>query len=370
MIGSARPLVLAMLVVSSDRALAEPCAARAELDGDRTTVTEIASELTRLGVETGKPTPGCRGVYAVVERDAGGGIQVAIRDGSKRSEGRVVGDPAIAASWIDSWLHDDLDGTTWLVAVPAPNRVAELGPAGGPPATVAPRIDQPPAHTSWIDRMSLTASYDYAWLADDSTASGFSVAGSLRIGRGAFGLHAGYLEEPERTIDLTAMARGDSWLLATASLPISAGRMSIAPELGVGIGRTTTRRIEGCDPMMPPPNCDPSDPTCAMQPVMCSETDPGTGKTFVGDHLDEATVTPRLAASIRIAVPLFEHVWLDGLVGIQLAPFGHSDPFGSTSGLNADGTMDPNTGMVDQLALPGEPGHGWRIAIGLRVGAP
>jgi hypothetical protein len=55
-------------------------------------------------------------VVAQVELGTDGGIAVAIRDGGRRSEGRVVSDAAMAASWIDSWLRDDLDGTSWLLA--------------------------------------------------------------------------------------------------------------------------------------------------------------------------------------------------------------------------------------------------------------
>jgi hypothetical protein len=336
------------------RGATEPCVARAELGGDADIVARVGTELARLGVERGTAVPGCRGVVARVETDREG-IAVAIQDGARRSEGRVVTDPAMAASWIDSWLHDDLDGNAWLIS--APVRVAD---APGLTSSIIAPATKPSA----LDAVSLTFAYEHAW-SDGATATGGSIAGCLRVGRTCLGGRLRYAREPDRTVGVTAMARSDVSVLATASMPVRAGRMVIAPELGLGVGRTSTRRLEGCTPdtnMPTMPNCDPMDPTC-MAPPTC--TDPN-GKTFVGDKFSASTFTPRLATGVRIAIPLFDHVWLDALASLAFAPFGHSDAFATSTGINADGTVGP--GGMGEFALPGESGFGYQLGIGIRVG--
>ncbi|MBA2543719.1 MAG: hypothetical protein H0V17_29015, partial [Deltaproteobacteria bacterium] len=295
---------------------ADLCAARVELEGDIAVIGQVTAELARLGVERGSPAPGCRGVFAQVESDRDGGIAVAIRDGAKRSEGRVVSDAAVAASWIDSWLHDELDGRAWLLA--APVRVAE---ASSLPASIlvaaAPR-DVAPRR---ISRLSVTVGYEHAWTEDGASAGGIGGTACLGLGKACFGVRGHYLREADRTVGVTAMARGDASVMAIARLPLQAGRMSIAPELGLGFGRMSTRRIDGCEPIAnqpTDPNCDPMDPTCMPEPASCMDPN---GKVHVGDNFATATFTPRLAASVRIAVPLFDRVWLDGVAGITLAPF-------------------------------------------------
>jgi hypothetical protein len=104
------------------------------------------------------------------------------------------------------------------------------------------------------------------------------------------------------------------------------------------------------------------DPTCSgnMPPPVC--TNPGT--VYVGDGLSEATYTPRLSAALRIAIPIFDHVWLDGLAAATAAPFGHSDEYG----IQADGTTTNANGAT--FPLPGDPILGLQLGIGLRLGAP
>jgi hypothetical protein len=337
----------------------EPCVARAELGGDADVVARVGVELAKLGVERGTPAPGCRGVVARVEADREGGIAVAIQDGARRSEGRVVSDVAMAASWIDSWLHDDLDGNAWLIS--APVRVGSTAPGLTQPAVVKR------SETWLLDQVSLTFAYEHAWSDDGATASGGSIAGCVRVGGVCLGGRARYVREPDRTVDLTAMGRSDVSLFATASLPVRVGRMIIAPELGLGVGRTSTRRIEGCE--VTPQNCDPMDPTCSMTPPPSTCSDPN-GKAYVGDNFSTATYAPRLTGGVRIAVPLFERVWLDALATFVVAPFSHADRFATSINVGADGTIQPgDMGMpTDQFALPGESSFGFQVGIGLRVG--
>lgn len=352
---------LVLLLLARPDARAELCAARVELEGDTAVVGQVGNELARLGVERGVPAPGCRGVRARVEAD-GDGVAVAIRDGSRRSEGRVVSDPAIAASWIDSWLHDDLDGRAWLLAAPV------TLPAATPRILTTTATSSVP-RPAWSERAQLAVSWEHAWTDDDASADGFGVAGCVRVGMLCVGGRGRYLREADRSVAQTAMGRSELSLLATIALPVHAGRMSIAPELGLGVGRTATRRIEGCMVNTPPdpsnpgmPNCDPMDPTCVIPPQVCGDA----GKVFVGDEFSTATLSPRFSAGVRLAVPLFDHVWLDGAFAVAVSPMSHGDPFANTGEMvGPDGTMVKGT---SEFALPGEPVFGMWLGIGLRVG--
>ena len=295
-------------------------------------------------------------VKAVVELARDGGIAVAVRGAAQRSEGRVVSDAALAAVWIDSWLRDDLDG--WSAP---PARVAAVEPVAlplAPPGDVA--VVVPPR--SVLEELAISGSYERAWTDDGSSWIGGNLAACVRVGTLCIGARARAAFEPELTSDLTAASRSDLSALATASLPIDVGQFFIAPEVGLGLGRFTTKRIEGCKAVeMPPSNCDPMDPTCVEpQPVMCEATAGPNGLVHVGDGLDESSFTPRVALALRVAVPLFHHVWLDGLASITFAPFGHRETYG-----------EPSTPMAPGgFAIPGEPGKSVQLGIGLRVGAP
>jgi hypothetical protein len=323
----------------------EPCAPRASLEGDAEAVARVGAELERLGVTVGSASAGCRSVSAAVELDRSGGIAVAVRDSAKRSEGRVVSDPALAAAWIDTWLHDDFE--------------VAAAPAIAPPSATAPLVDAVVAVAPTrdpFDRFAVSSSYELARTDSGASWSGFGVAACARVGELCIGARARYLDGTEST-KLTAASRTDTSLLATASWSQQIGTMSIAPELGLGVGRMTTDRVDGCTP---PPGCDPNDPTCKLPPPPCTPTSGGTN-VYVGDGFHTATITPRAEAALRIAIPLFAHVWLDGTAAVTLAPFGHSDTYTPT--------MAPPGTTPDDIALPGEPLAAFQLGIGLRVGA-
>jgi hypothetical protein len=178
----------------------------------------------------------------------------------------------------------------------------------------------------------------------------------VRVGGACIGARFGYATQTV-SADLTAAAKRDLSLLATASHSYELGRMSIAPELGIGIGRLTTSRLDSCKDPMCDPNTDPT--MCPVMPTPC-EGDPGT--LYVGDGFSATTYTPRLSIALRVAIPLFDHVWLDGLAAAVAAPLGHSDEYATSP----DGTTMTNAG---ELPLPGDPLLGVQLGVGLRVGA-
>ncbi len=332
---------------------AEPCMPRASLDGDAEAVARVSAELARLGVaieparrDAVTSMRGCPLVVAAVELDRSGGIAVAVRDATRRSEGRVVSDPALAAAWIDSWLHDDFE-------IPA----TTTSPAAAAPTRIADQVVAAPSRPSLLERLSLAASYEQAWTATSDRWSGFGVASCARFGALCLGARVSYLTES--IVDqLTAAARSELSAVATASWTTRVGEMSIAPELGLGVGRTTTDRIDGCKA---PPPCDPTTGPCPPPPPMCTGDTATTSAIYVGDHFHAATISPRAEAALRIAVPLLPHVWLDGTAGVTLAPFAHTDPY------PPQGPTPPGV-PIDQIVLPGEPLAAFQLGIGVRVG--
>jgi hypothetical protein len=356
-------LALGLVAAATQTAPAEPCAPRAELGGDAEAVAKVAAELQRLGVDANtdpleRTATKCPVIVAAVELDRSGGIAVAVRDASQRSEGRVVSDAALAAAWIDSWLRDDFS---------AP-------PSETPPLVTAPPAEVPPAapaapDTPLLDRFSLTASFLQTWSDDSTSWSGLALSSCVLVEGFCLGARAAYATQTV-SADVSAAGKRDLSLLATASYPHSLGRMSIAPELGLGVGQLTTSRVEGCK--YEPPACmDPMDPTCMNQPpapTMCPAD--GTSSVYVGDNFTATTYTPRVSAAFRIAIPLFDHVWLDGLAAATIAPFGHADDYAT------DATMtmtDPNTmpgGTTGAFPLPGDALFGFELGVGLRLGAP
>jgi hypothetical protein len=326
----ARGVAFATVVAALQTAAAAPCPPRAHLDGDAEAVARVGAALEALGIVVdAKPSGGCPVVVAAVEFDRGGGIAVAVRDGTNRSEGRVVSDAALAAAWIDSWIHDDF--------APAPLPAAPVTA----PGIVAARVDEPPVPApSLLDRFAVDVGYVQSFAFDGSGGSGVSGAACVKLGALCVGARviASSLEVP------TGITRDDVAVTATASWSTALGRMVIAPEAGIGAGRMTT------DACPPPPPCDPTTMMCQPAPPCDS----------AGVH--GITYTPRLAATLRASVPLFDHVWLDGVASLGLAPLSHTGPL--------PGPMPDASGMVMPGSVPGEPDASLQLGVGVRVGLP
>jgi hypothetical protein len=346
------------LVLSAPRtAGAVPCAPRAELAGDPAVVARVAVELARLGVAIGAASPGCRAVRAQVELDDGG-VAVAIAFDTQRSEGRVLSDPALAAAWIDSWLRDELDDG-WTQGA-APSRVPAAGAAvdhPSPPERPGPRG----AGRSLLAGAELGLDYEQTFTVDGPAWTGFGGHACARLGWLCIGVRARYASQRGLTPEAPTSTRSDVSVLAASSAEVRLGQMSIAAELGAGFGWMKTERKTTCviDPVV---GCDPkTDPSCSSDPAICIDA---SGAFLPVDGQRTRTYTPRLAAGLSIAVPLFEHVWLDGIASVTYAPFGHVEPFA------APDQGAPSKFDAGKLALPGEPRAMVQLGVGLRVGAP
>jgi hypothetical protein len=323
---------------------ADPCV-HATLDGDPAAVASVTIELVKLGVEVG-PASSCKSVAATVESDRDGAIAVAVKTGSQ-SEGRTVSDPALAATWIDSWLQDDFGAL-------ANARVVSASP------DVIRAIEIPAPSKTGIG-ISVSAAFDQSWMFDGSRWTGITAGVCAKIGGLCFGARGRYATDSE-LFGQTAAARSDLSMLATASYEMKVGRIAIVPELGLGIGRAATSRIDGCRRVE---TCDPNhDPGCMVPPPddECIAHDPDHAYAVdLGDHLQASTVTPRAAGSVRVAVAIADHVWLDGSAAVMVSPFAHTNHYDLPMG-----TPPPFGIMADQLALPGESIGTFELGIGLR----
>jgi len=368
------PAALALLALLSPTATAEPCTPRVELSGDRDAVARVAVELKTLGVVLGTIEPAERScsVSAMVAA-SGEGLSVAVQNAAKRSEGRTVSDPKVAAAWIDSWLRDEIEVASWAIAAPPPAPPSTLTAMPLAPVSTGASVALAPAtHTSPLESFGLSAALERSWTDDDTTWDGFDVAGCLRIGLACIGgrVRAGF--QDDLVVNAATADRSDIVALATASIPFTVGQVSIAPELGLGVGRTHTQRVEACSAPMPqePPNTmpgcsDPMDPTCMMTPEPTTGTGgpcfdaagAPTNEIYVGDNYDKVTYLPRVALAIRFAFPIVRHVWLDAVAAYTLTPFTEFDT--------------PDTMVSDpSTAMPAEPSRGYQLGVGIRVGIP
>ena len=344
-------MLLGLLALSGSRTVGAESCARAQLTGDPGAVARVTDELRRLGV-TVEPAVRCRTIDATVAIE-GTGIAVAIADHGRGSEGRVVGDARVAAVWIDSWLRDDYEAIE-----PAP--VPPTAPPMAPPSTIVPeRGSSASTSTSTIlDRMTLAARYERDYL-DHTAWSGASLDGCAHVGSVCFGgrLRGAWQAMAPVGPDAVMATRSEVSALATASVGIALGRTILSPEIGVGLGRFATTRAPQCPTPPPVPNCDPStDPTCPAPPPSCIGPD-GTAGPRGNETL--TTYGPRVEAALRIAIPLFAQVWLDGTAGLSAAPLHHGS------------TMAPNDPTIGKLPpLPGEPLATFQVGVGIRIGAP
>jgi len=350
-----RSCALLVLTLAAPAA-AEPCKPHAQLEGDAAAVASVTAELVKLGVVVdGNAPTGCKTVVAAVELARDGGLAIAVKTGTQ-SEGRTVSDPVVAASWIDSWVADDF----------APPQPAHNGFFDLRPAAANPEVDN--EATMWRDvklyprvGISVSAAFDQAWTFDGRRWSGITAGACASLGAWCFGVSARYAAQ-SILVGQTAAARSDLSGLATASYAKQLGRTQLVPELGLGLGRMSTARVDGCRQQ----TCDPRDPGCMEPPLdtECVERDPEHAYTLdLNDHLHAATVTPRAAASVRLAIAIADHLYLDGIAAVTFAPFGHSQPYGQPAGASAPAGVSP-----EQIALPGESIGTFELGLGLRWG--
>lgn len=210
----------------ADGAAAPACPIAAQLEGEAALTTAVAQALRSHGIAT-QPPAGCPQTFIRVARTPRG-LVVSIHQELAETE-RVVGDPAVAAALIESWMRSDLTDPL-LVAPELLEPPASLVP---PPPVPPPPVPPPRPGTRFTVSLLFEAGIDKdaaSWLG--GSLSGCAPVGPICLGaivRGAANFPATgvgtYLDE-RLAVDV----------LASVSWPLRRGRWVVAPGLGLGAG--------------------------------------------------------------------------------------------------------------------------------------
>ena len=288
----------------ASRANAEACPPAATLEGDADLVRAVGDELGSRGIAGA--TPQCpaprfrisrRGALVVIGVDDPGGPPIE----------RVVTEPAIAATVIESWTTSDLTAPL-LVAHPVALREDRVEPAVV--ATAAPA-----AHG-----VQLFAAEETSLASDDTVWAGMQLGACIMLGPvcASLRLHGGKVVSwPART---AGFERVGGELYVGIDVPIAVGRERLTLGFAAGYGQMFTRHRDASE---------------------------HTGIELGG---------PRAELHAAFAVPVTDHVALD------LTATGSLNQVTRTE-TNGAGMLDPT------IVFPGEPRAFVRLALGLRYGA-
>ncbi len=349
-----RRLIIAMTlpVLWAGRVYGEPkhevafvsknCEPTAILSGEPDLVSSLANELSMLGVAS-LPTPGCPAVTASVKRGPDGVI-ISLREPNGRHVTRSLSDFRISATWIDSWLHEDL-GAPLLAARLLPTTASNV------------RSEKPlsvPASVPDSRRYQATLGYESiqrdgtAWQgarADLCTALGPTCVGmqvALAQMASDNSLSDEFFRFSERSADL----------LAVVHLPIELGQTILSPHVALGAGWFETSR---------------DIPDCLLDEA--TEECPPSPQPLDVDNAHRRTWAPQGDLGLGLSLPILGalHLELGGAVGYRLfaAPAEYLE---LESEPECPGPQDPACESEPELlSFADEPSTSWRLFIGLQV---
>jgi hypothetical protein len=223
-------MMVAVALTSAAPAAAVPCPATAALEGPPRVTAPIASALKAHGVAIGT-TASCPGrtVRAVLTPAAPArGYRLHIEDGFGRTSDRLIAEPGMAVSLIESWaVEEDADLLT-VAPPPAPPAAAVTAAvtAAAPPVVMA------------ASPFYLHGGVTSALGSDHSIWAGGGVAGCARLGAICVGGKARLMRDTRlggQTADAGAFRTGAD-VLVTAGLPLAHGRLLLMPTVGIGAG--------------------------------------------------------------------------------------------------------------------------------------
>lgn len=290
------------LLVTAPLAIAHACPPSVALTGDAALVRTIRDLLSARGIAA--PTTRCPAVRARVERR---GAQLVVDgdgpDGAPIE--RAVGEPATAASVIESWARSDVAAPLLAIrAVPVLAVSAETAPAAPPTAR----------------GIQLFAAAETSFASDGTTWQGLQLGACIMLGPicVATRLRGGkMISQPER---LAAFARHGVEVYLGIDVPIALGRARLTPGFAAGYGGVFTRFRTDDD------------------------------KVGIESH------GPRAEVHAALSVPLTSHVALDLTAAGTLTQATEVENHGSQA-------PDP------AVMFPGEPRALVRFAFGVRYGA-
>jgi hypothetical protein len=221
------------------RVAAAACPPVAIVEGPAAMASATVAILRRHGVESRPNTCGGRMVRALLTAGAEAhGYALRIEDGFGRTNERLAGDAETAASLIESWvLDEDADllaprlASTLVPAAAAPSTAADvqaLSPVAAPSVLAAPRW-----RLFGVGEVSVGTG-PASWRGGSATACHH--AGPVCLGaRARMGRAREWQPEP---IFEAALAQTAVDALAIATVPLTRGRLTLLPLIGLGVGWT------------------------------------------------------------------------------------------------------------------------------------
>ena len=238
-VAGALGLLACMCALGLARVAEAACPPVAIVEGPAAMASATVAILRRHGVESTPNTCGGRMVRALLTADAGAhSYALRIEDGFGRTNERLAGDAETAASLIESWvLDEDADllaprlVSTLVPAAAAASTAAEVqaaSPVAAPPVLATPRW-----RLFGVGEVSVGAE-PATWRG--GSATGCRHAGPVCLGgRARMGRAREWQQEPlfDAALEQTAVDA-----LAIAAVPLTRGRLTLLPLIGLGVGWT------------------------------------------------------------------------------------------------------------------------------------
>ncbi len=199
------------------------CPPQVQIVGEPGLHRSLADALTRRAIAT-TVVPGCPTLRAEVSQK-GGLFKLVLQQDVPREE-RLVADVATAVALIETWLRSDISAPllSAMLAPPMPEPEQPLSPVPEPLPPTLPRATLELAPEAGIDLKSAS------WF-------GGRFHGCLYVGRLCLGTTLRMAGDLPRFVSIeTLLSRLSADLLVDAELPVTVGRFTFAPGIGVGAG--------------------------------------------------------------------------------------------------------------------------------------
>jgi len=339
-------------------AATESCLPTAIVSGEQELVAALGYELNLLGVSS-RAMEACPTATASIERGSSG-VVVSLREPDGRRAQRSLSDVRIAATWIDSWLHEDLGApllatrrlpqTTTLrpLAATSPETTSNL-------AAMAPTVNEP------ARRLFATVAYESIDVGQNASWTGVRAGLCTQLGLVCVGARVSAANNSDETFaeaEPSTFSRTSVDVLAHADIPFHVGQATIRPGIALGVGWFQTSRA--------------GSPECGLPPTEdgnCPEI------LFAEEPSEQSTLAPKAEVELSLTLPIAQAVSLSlgGSLGVR--PFGATErrvetmfPFDEPE--PCPDPSDPNCGdlsFVSVVAMPREPFQFWKLFLGLQV---
>ncbi len=325
----------------------EECMPTALLHGEGEVVTELGLELNLLGVST-REAKKCPMASAHVERGAGG-VVVSLREPSGQRATRTLSNARIAATWIDSWLQEDLR---------APLLAARLLPQRS--AVAVQRSPRPPllakAQTRAVPARRYQASVAYeSRYPSGPSWTGLRAGVCVSVGFACIGGQATIASSSDETIEeanYEEFSRSSASLVANLIIPIDIGQATLRPSLGLGASRMTTERTTTL--------------TCVGVPE--------TGVCDDDIETERSTWAPTAEVGVSASLPLARSLRVEFGGSLSVRPLGKAaeklrlddspPPCADPTNPFCDDIVDP-AGAYEIVVMPRDQDQSWQLYMGL-----